>query len=110
MPRRAWRANVTPGPLTPRRLPRVRDWFVANDYLVPLDRDNDGVPEDYYFNFVYHPLTEPDGSVSGIVVVGTDVTESMRARRDAERLRAPRRVRGSVSRSAAISRVAWVAI
>ena len=62
--------------------------FVANDYLVPLDRDNDGVPEDYYFNFVYHPLTEPDASVSGIVAVGTEVTESVLARRDAERLRA----------------------
>ncbi len=62
--------------------------FVANDYGIPLDRDNDGVPEDYYFNFVYHPLTEPDGSVSGIVAVGTEVTESVRARRDAERLRA----------------------
>ncbi|MEO7713866.1 MAG: ATP-binding protein [Gemmatimonadaceae bacterium] len=62
--------------------------FVANGYLVPLDRDNDGVPEDYYFNFVYHPLVEPDGSVSGIVAVGTDVTESVQARRDAERLRA----------------------
>ena len=62
--------------------------FVANDYRVPLDRDNDGVPEDYYFNFVYHPLVEPDAAVSGIVAVGTEVTESVQARRDAERLRA----------------------
>jgi signal transduction histidine kinase len=60
--------------------------FVANDYCVPLDRDGDGAPEEYYFNFVYHPLVETDGSVGGIVGVGTEVTESVRARRDAERL------------------------
>jgi PAS domain S-box-containing protein len=60
--------------------------FLAKDYLVPLDRDGDGVPEDYFFNFVYHPLLEADGSVSGIVDVGTEVTESVRARREAELL------------------------
>ena len=60
--------------------------FLATDYLVPLDRDGDGVPEDYFFNFVYHPLIDADGSVLGIVDVGTEVTESVRARRAAERL------------------------
>ncbi|HEX7980050.1 MAG TPA: ATP-binding protein [Gemmatimonadaceae bacterium] len=60
--------------------------FEAKDYLVPLDRDRDGVPEDYFFNFVYHPLREADGTVSGIVDIGTEVTESVRARREAERL------------------------
>ncbi|MEO6525478.1 MAG: PAS domain-containing protein [Gemmatimonadaceae bacterium] len=60
--------------------------FLATDYHVPIDRDGDGVPEDYFFNFVYHPLLEADGSVSGIVDVGTEVTESVRARREAERL------------------------
>jgi signal transduction histidine kinase/CheY-like chemotaxis protein len=60
--------------------------FEAKDYLVPLDRDHDGVPEEYFFNFVYHPLREADGTVSGIVDIGTEVTESVRARRAAERL------------------------
>ncbi|MFL5618658.1 MAG: ATP-binding protein [Gemmatimonadaceae bacterium] len=60
--------------------------FLATDYLVPLDRDGDGIPEDYFFNFVYHPLVEADGSVVGVVDVGTEVTESVRARREAERL------------------------
>jgi PAS domain S-box-containing protein len=60
--------------------------FVAHDYLVPLDRDGDGSPEDYYFSFVYHPLVEADGVVAGIVGVGTEVTDSVRARREAERL------------------------
>ena len=60
--------------------------FLATDYRVPLDRDGDGVAEEYFFNFVYHPLVEADGSVSGIVDIGTEVTESVRARREAERL------------------------
>jgi PAS domain S-box-containing protein len=62
--------------------------FLAADYLVPLDRDGDGVPEDYYFSFVYHPLVEPDGAVGGVVGVGTEVTDSVRARRDTEAARA----------------------
>ena len=62
--------------------------FIANAYGVPLDRDGDGVPEEYFFNFVYHPLVEADGVVRGIIGVGTEVTDTVRAQRDAERARA----------------------
>ena len=61
--------------------------FIAVEYPTPLDRDGDGVPETYYFNFVYHPLKETTGEVSGIVSIGTEVTESVRARKSAEDLR-----------------------
>jgi PAS domain S-box-containing protein len=61
--------------------------FVASEYHVPLDRDGDGVPEDCYFSFVYHPLVAADERIEGLVAVGTEVTESVRARRDAERSR-----------------------
>jgi PAS domain S-box-containing protein len=60
--------------------------FVAAEFAVPLDRDGDGVPEPYFFNFVYHPLLGPDGAVEGLVGVGTEVTESVRARVHAEAL------------------------
>ncbi|HEU4722361.1 MAG TPA: ATP-binding protein [Gemmatimonadaceae bacterium] len=60
--------------------------FLATDFPMPLDRDGDGVPEEYFFSFVYHPLVEPDGSVAGIIGIGTEVTESVRARRVAERM------------------------
>jgi PAS domain S-box-containing protein len=33
-----------------------------------------GKPESLYFNFVYEPLKEPDGRVSGVLVVAIDVT------------------------------------
>lgn len=37
--------------------------------------------ETYYFDFVYQPLTETDGTVSGIMVVAHDVTEQVNSRR-----------------------------
>ena len=64
------------------------DPFVANDYRVPLDRDGDGVLEDHYFSFVYHPLVGGDGAVAGLIAVGTEVTESVQARQEAEAARA----------------------
>jgi signal transduction histidine kinase len=44
----------------------------------------DGVLEERYFDFVYQPLLDADGSVEAIAVVAFDVTELARARRDAE--------------------------
>jgi len=60
--------------------------FLATDFAMPLDRDGDGVAEEYFFSFVYHPLVESGGAVSGVIGIGTEVTESVRARREAERL------------------------
>lgn len=59
--------------------------FIANEYSIPLDRNRDGIVEDCWFTFVYHPLTEHDGSVSGLVVVAVDVTSHVLARRGLER-------------------------
>ncbi|MCC8408724.1 PAS domain-containing protein [Mucilaginibacter sp. UR6-1] len=40
-----------------------------------------GVLEDAYFNFVYHPLKEASGNTASIIVVATEVTEQINARR-----------------------------
>ena len=40
-----------------------------------------GRKEESYFNFVYHPLKEPDGVVYAIMVVASDVTPSVKAKR-----------------------------
>lgn len=39
-----------------------------------------GKLEPAYFNFVYHPLKEEDGDISGIMVVATEVTETVKAK------------------------------
>jgi PAS domain S-box-containing protein len=60
--------------------------FVANDFFVPYDQDGDGIVEDHWFNLVYHPLSEPDGPVSGIVAVANEVTTQVVARKELERV------------------------
>ena len=49
----------------------------------------EGLPPDVrYLDFVYQPLREADGSVSGIIVVGNDVTERKKAQDVVQRLAA----------------------
>jgi signal transduction histidine kinase len=38
-------------------------------------------PDERYLDFVYQPLREEDGSVSGIIALGVDVTENKRAQK-----------------------------
>ncbi|MEO6869500.1 MAG: PAS domain S-box protein [Ginsengibacter sp.] len=47
--------------------------FYGNEFLVPLKRM--GKLEQVYFNFVYHPLKDKDGKISGIMAVAMEVTE-----------------------------------
>jgi PAS domain S-box-containing protein len=64
--------------------------FVANEMLVRLDRDGDGVLEDLWVDFVYQPLTDADGRVFGIMAHAVETTEHVRARRHVEALAAER--------------------
>jgi signal transduction histidine kinase len=38
-------------------------------------------PDERYLDFVYQPLREEDGSISGIIVLGVDITDSKRAQK-----------------------------
>lgn len=51
--------------------------FVGNGLLFQVSRgEGEDLPMDNrYLDFVYQPLQEPDGSVSGIIVMGVDVTD-----------------------------------
>ncbi|GAB4093498.1 ATP-binding protein [Flaviaesturariibacter terrae] len=53
--------------------------FVANE--MPIELHRHGRPETLYVNFIYEPLRHPDGRIDGIVGVGIDVSESVRARK-----------------------------
>jgi PAS domain S-box-containing protein len=52
---------------------------------VSLVLDIDGCREEHFVDFVYQPLADHDGRITGIFVHGTDVTEQVHARRVVER-------------------------
>ena len=58
--------------------------FTASDWLIPYDRNGVGVVENAWFNCVFNPLREPDGVVSGIVVVCSEETVQLGARKALE--------------------------
>ncbi|MDQ6762508.1 MAG: PAS domain-containing protein, partial [Bacteroidota bacterium] len=51
----------------------------GNEEPVYFIREN-GEKEIIYFNFVYQPYRENDGTISGVMVIATDVTEQVNAR------------------------------
>ncbi len=59
--------------------------FVGTEEPVLVRKTPEGEAEMRYHNFVYHPLTEADGTVSGIFVHGMDVTDHVRARDQIEK-------------------------
>jgi len=64
-------------------------WTTRKPYVVkefPINPDGPG-PEIYY-NFVYQPLTDTDGNVTGIAVIANDVTELVLQREAAQRAQA----------------------
>ncbi len=60
--------------------------FVGREVPITLQRTPGSAGETLYVNFVYQPLLEADGTSSGVVVHGTDVTEQVMARQEVERL------------------------
>lgn len=62
--------------------------FVGREVPIELRSDPDAEAEQRYLDFVYYPVEEPSGSVSGVVAHGYDVTEHVRSRKAAERARA----------------------
>lgn len=61
--------------------------FVGREMAVTLRRTPDAPPEERFATFVYQPLSEPDGTRSGIFVHGVDVTDQVRTRDSAEKAR-----------------------
>ncbi len=73
---------------------------VAHGSRIMLAR-RPGYPlETRYLDFIYQPIREPDGSISGIIVLGIDVTERNRAEQSllqAEKLAAVGRLAASIA-------------
>ncbi|WP_210521006.1 PAS domain-containing sensor histidine kinase [Hymenobacter terricola] len=58
--------------------------YVAHELPALIDRL--GRRDTVYWDFVYHPLREADGRVTGITVVATEVSEQVRARQQVQAL------------------------
>lgn len=52
--------------------------FYGNEFVIPLKRMEH--LEQAYFNFVYHPLKDEEGNISGIMVVAMEVTATVLAK------------------------------
>lgn len=59
--------------------------FVGREMPIVLQHTPNAPPEERYLDFIYQPLIEADGSRSGVVAHGSDVTEQVQARRAVER-------------------------
>ncbi len=58
--------------------------YVGDAMPLELQHEEGGPVEERILSFVYQPITEPDGSRSGVFVHGVDVTDTVRARAAAE--------------------------
>jgi PAS domain-containing protein len=64
-------------------------WATRRPYVIdefPINPDGPG--PDIYYNFIYQPLTDTEGTVTGIAVIANDVTELVQERDAARRARA----------------------
>jgi PAS domain S-box-containing protein len=61
--------------------------YFANERRVWLDRDGDGLVEEYFFDIGYQPLRDPSGQVYAVASVAGEVTAQVRARLEVEGLR-----------------------
>jgi PAS domain S-box-containing protein len=62
--------------------------YVGNEVAVTVSRTPESAPEQRFVDFIYYPITEADGTRSGVVAHGSDVTGHVLARREAQRARA----------------------
>ncbi|HEX4684402.1 MAG TPA: PAS domain-containing protein [Gemmatimonadaceae bacterium] len=65
---------------------RTGEPWVGREAPVMLQRTPAAALEKRYLDMVFQPLTEADGTRSGVVVHGSDITAQVEARREVERL------------------------
>ncbi len=65
---------------------RTGEPFVGDELPILLQAQPGAPPRQRFLNFVYQPVREADGAISGIFVHGVDVTDQVHARQHVERL------------------------
>jgi PAS domain S-box-containing protein len=63
---------------------RTGEPYEGREMRLVIQRRPDDAPEERFVDFVYQPIHEADGSVSGIFAHGVDITEQVSARKEAE--------------------------
>lgn len=63
---------------------RTGTTHVGSEEPAVLYREDTGVPEEAYFNFIYQPLRAANGQIEGIMVQATEVTAQVRSRQQSE--------------------------
>lgn len=53
--------------------------YIANE--IPVEVKRTGKPDTAYFNMVYQPMRDLDDKIYGIILIGTEVTETVNARK-----------------------------
>jgi PAS domain S-box-containing protein len=66
------------------RVYRTGEPYEGREIPVTLQRQPGGPPEERFIDLLYQPFFEADGSVSGVLAHGVDITEQVEARRRAE--------------------------
>ena len=61
--------------------------FGASEFRATLDADGDGIPEEHFYNFICQPIRDADDRVEALFFHAVEVTDFVRARREAERTR-----------------------
>jgi len=56
--------------------------YHGNEVPIPVNRH--GKQDTFYFDFLYHPLKEEDGKISGVIVAVTEATEKVETRKKIE--------------------------
>jgi PAS domain S-box-containing protein len=82
------------------RVYQTGEIHVAHAARISLSRTPGEPPEDRYLDYVYQPMREIDGSTSGVIALGVDVTERRRAEQallKAEKLAAVGRLASSIA-------------
>jgi signal transduction histidine kinase len=60
--------------------------FIGREVPLLVGREQGAPPQERFLDLVYMPLVEANGTRSGVIAHGTDVTEQVHARREIERL------------------------
>ncbi|MEG5174706.1 PAS domain S-box protein [Microcoleus sp. B3-D7] len=68
------------------RVYRTGEPFIGNESPAYWDRNSDGVLQDGFFNYIFAPWRDAEGTIQGVLIYNIDVTAEVQARRQIESL------------------------